>query len=237
MKVVTVSVALALIFLLGFSSVFAAGTSTVDDSSDEATSEEDDAAVATDACDSQTDRKERILCRLREAKEARLANRAALRERYASADYERDVLPEACRRLGEATQTTITSKTQCRELYNNLRECYSMSGREKPRCFKENAGLTGNRLSDAAPKYVRNYVVALLYDIQERVEHANEEGNVSDEDAAAIIDLIVEIKEDIMNGEGRGVVRPKIAELKTLLRAAAQASADSSDDTEEETSE
>ena len=53
-----------------------------------------------------------------------------------------------------------------------------------------------------------------------KVESANERGKISDEDAAELIDKIVEIKRLTLEGEGKAEIRTEIAELKVMWRAA-----------------
>ncbi len=207
---------LAVVFmlLLSISFVFAAGTSTqTRDGPSIAVTTTDAQAAARDhlaACDSIVDRQERIKCRLQAART--VASEGPI-------DYERDVIPEACKRLQAATDVEITSITQCRRLYNSLQGCYDLRGEEKMACFRESAGIEGQTVREAAKEKVRHYIVAVLYDVQERLEHAVEEGNVDAEAAAEIIELIVTVKEDIMNGESREIIKPKIQEIREKLQS------------------
>ena len=63
----------------------------------------------------------------------------------------------------------------------------------------------------------RDYVVLLLYDIQEKIEHAVENERIDSEKGAEVIDKIVEIKEAILNGESKQVVKPLLQELRAML--------------------
>ena len=63
----------------------------------------------------------------------------------------------------------------------------------------------------------RDYVVLLLYDIQEKIEHAVENERIDSEKGAEVIDKIVEIKEAILNGESKHVVKPLLQELRAML--------------------
>jgi ribosome-binding protein aMBF1 (putative translation factor) len=164
-------------------------------------------------CDEPENRRERIRCRLKEHREGKL------NESY-------DDVPEACRGVG--------SEQSCRVLYRNLQKCYDMEGRLKDHCFKRVIGFAKANLKDENPgerrEKARDYVIALLYDLQERIEEANENGNVSDEDASAIIDLIVEIKQDILNGVTKNELKPKFQDLKSMIRALREKNADDGPD-------
>jgi hypothetical protein len=177
---------------------------------EETTQETSEDETEKSRCDSLKDREERIKCRLIKAREYKQEKREA--------DYESTELPESCMRLAEKTGNKVTTKEECRRLYNSLQPCYSMSGIEKPRCFREKAGLSGAALKSGEPEKVRHYIVALLYDIQERIEEQNEKGTITDDKAAEIIDLILEIKENLMNGETREIIKPKMQQLKSLLQ-------------------
>ena len=162
-------------------------------------------------CEEFNERRERIKCRLQ-----------VLRERgedYVEQYNERSQRYEACERLANVIDVEITSKEECRDLYAKVRPCYDLQGKEKLICFKRYNGLLNKYFREAEKKDIRNYIVTLLYELQERIENALEEGKIKDEDKAAeVIDKIVEIKEDIMNGETRDIVKPKIIELKVLMK-------------------
>jgi len=153
-------------------------------------------------CEAPENRRERIKCRLGEYRKGKLN------------ESEYDV-PEACRNIG--------SEQSCKVLYRNLQRCYDLPGRAKDQCFKRAIGFAGANLKDenSGPKRVqkaRDYVVALLYELQDRIEGANVGGQVSDDDAAGVIDLIVEIKQDILSGVSKEEIRPKFQDLKAKLR-------------------
>ena len=145
-------------------------------------------------CDSLSLRVDRIKCRLKYgAKEENV-------------DYDVRV-PEACR--------TLRNPTACIALYKNVQQnrCYEKTVTEKDRCFKTLVGFSGNKTEESA----RNYMILLLYGIEERIEDANEAGTVSDDKAAEIIDLIVDIKQDILDGKKRADIVIKLNELRQKL--------------------
>lgn len=148
-------------------------------------------------CDNITSRRERIKCRLQNVEED-----------DGEIDYDKRT-PEACR--------SIRNPVACVALYKNVqkRQCYEQNATEKDECFRN---VTGFKKQERNETSAREYLVLLLYELQERIEIANEDGNVSDDDAANIIELIVEIKQDILNGEKKNVILPKFQELRDLIR-------------------
>jgi hypothetical protein len=123
-------------------------------------------------------------------------------------------IPEACRELGR--------KDVCVKLYRKGQQCYEFDGAKKNKCFKRLAGFIRANLADEdfndRKMKARDYLVLLLYDIQEKIEKAVENGRVDEDLGGEIIDLIVEIKEAILNEEGRDVVKPLTQELRNKLQ-------------------
>ena len=222
---------LVIIFSLLAVSVYAAGSSTRSTQTTQATDTEVNTAAETieetseaetsntvqankeplEQCEDLNERKERIACRLK-----------VLREKgsdYVEKYNEKSQRYEACERLAIASGVEITSKEECLALYKKVGQCYDLQGKDKLYCFKTHNRLLNKYFKDADKKDIRNYIVTLLYELQERIENALEEGKIADEEKAAeAIDLIVEIKEGIMNGEGKNIIKPKIKELKLLIK-------------------
>lgn len=156
-------------------------------------------------CDQKSTAQERIKCRLQN--EVKVDG------------YDNSIVPEACKRLSMAEEGNKITKERCRKFYGEIRPCYDKEGSEKLACFKRVSGLGTAAISGNADKTaLREYVVSLLYELEERIEKMQEAGNITAEQAAETIDLIVQIKEKIMNGGTREEVRPMLAELKTKLR-------------------
>jgi hypothetical protein len=153
-------------------------------------------------------RRERIECRINPENKDRIRV------------TEQSKIHESCRRLASATDAQRISKENCRKLYSELStsKCYEKQGRDKLRCFKRISGLGTAAVSGNIDKTaIRKLVVAYLYQLEEWIEEAVEDGNIGEEKAAELIDFIVEIKEDIMNGETKDVVKPKIIRLRNQL--------------------
>ena len=93
--------------------------------------------------------------------------------------------------------------------------------KHKNKCFKRLANFAKAKLKDEKVdknKKSRDYVVLLLYDIQEKIEKAIENERVGVDKGAEAIDKIVEIKEDILNGIKKNDIKPKMLQLRTLLK-------------------
>ncbi len=183
--------------------VYAAGSSTIP-SQPTPTPTISDKAMEKKDCETIAMRIERIKCRLQ--------NKT---EEGENIDYEARI-PEACK--------TLRNPTACIALYKNVqaRRCYDMEGRDKDKCFKETAGIRSNfsgLIPEERAQKAREYLVFLLYEFEERIEDDNKKGLISDDSAAEIIELITQIKEDILSGKNRVEIMPKFNELKQKIRA------------------
>jgi len=126
-------------------------------------------------------------------------------------------IPEACRNLG------ITEKERCRTFYSEARPCYSLDGREKDTCFRRVSGLGTAAISGEADKTaIRNYIVNLLYDLEERVEAKFDAGDLTAEQAGELIALITNIKEKILNNSPRSEIIPLLRDLRVKWNEAMQ---------------
>ena len=108
----------------------------------------------------------------------------------------------------------LATERACQELYDKVYPCYSLSGREKDRCLRRTAGIETalSRVSDRAK--MNNYALFVLYDLEEKVEEANEDGRISSEKAADAVFRIITAKRAILEGKSREEIRSKVAELK-----------------------
>lgn len=169
------------------------------------------AAVA--GCEESPTRKDRIGCRLRAAQEVEVIDGDT------TTDAGVEIIPEACRGVSD-----VTKKARCKQLYQNenLRRCYSIdNGREKNRCFMKVLGFTRVKISDETTDRetkTREYAVALLYDLEKRIETAFDAGRLTEEEASSLIDKIIEIKQLILNGSNKAEIRTKMQELKLIWK-------------------
>ena len=160
--------------------------------------------AARNVCEGYEDRKGRTECRLRYIREHKEEFKASY-----------DKAPEACRGLSKA------KIKRCKTFYKKSQKCYVEKGRAKNKCFKRLANFAKAKLKDEKVdknKKSRDYVVLLLYDIQEKIEKAIENERVGVDKGAEAIDKIVEIKEDILNGIKKNDIKPKMLQLRTLLK-------------------
>lgn len=153
-------------------------------------------------CEDKVTLRERIKCRMENPAIAR-------KEAYGASE-------EACRGHADATRSA------CENLYKNSVMCYNMSDSvEKKRCFLVASGVSLNAQGTfrAAPDdSKRNYVVLLLYDLQERIETMQEEGKITVDEASSLIAKIVEIKRMIIAGENRSDIVANIKPFKEEYR-------------------
>ena len=151
-------------------------------------------------CEDLTSMRERIKCRFQ--------NKVVARAEATT------VTEEACR--------GHTRQAACTALYQRSSGCYDISTpSEKKRCFLEKAGINinaGGTFSAAPNDVKRNYVILLLYELQERIENMEERGTISDDQAANLVTQIVEIKKLILEGKPRSEIVPKIQQFKSDYR-------------------
>jgi len=209
-----------LIILLLVASVIAAGSSTgsrTNTASDPTTNFGTDERVNTarqitgaekraarGACEDSDNRRTRIKCRLDYIKD----NNEDFEAHYSKA-------PEACRELEK------DGKGRCVAFYKKSQACYDKKRGDKIKCFKRLANFAKANLKDEKEERglkARDYVILLLYDIQEKIEGAIENDRIDSDAGADAIDKIVEIKEDILNGKTKREVTPKMLQLRTLLK-------------------
>jgi hypothetical protein len=210
---------ICMMFVLLVGSVYAIGSSTrnVDSNSDVSLDSNDAVIDVSGACGDFEDRLDRIKCRLKVAKEGG----SKVRDVYE--EYKTDSLPEACSKLKDEVlnKGNELSKDECRKFYNKIQNCYDKTGNDKFSCFRRSAGLTTASLSGQGSKKLemRQYVVELLYDLQEKIEKAVEDERISEEDGARLIEQIVVIKENILGGASKAEVKPLIESFKKDFRS------------------
>jgi hypothetical protein len=117
---------------------------------------------------------------------------------------EKETTPEPCR--------AIVGNDWCVALYKDSVPCYEKTGKEKGMCLKQVAKL--EKVKGADKKAVRNYIVLLLYDLEERVEDAQKDGDITLDEGADLITEIVAIKELVLTNEPPGQIKKALADLK-----------------------
>jgi hypothetical protein len=155
-------------------------------------------------CQNVLDRETRIACRLK------ISDRVEVEDEL---EDEESTIPEACKNLDD--------RESCKKLYRAVNHCYELENRAKNKCFRRVAGFVKAKITDEQTEKgdkIRRYLNFLLYDIQERLEKKVELGTITPEQAAPIIDKITEIKEDLFNKEPKSVVKPKLRELRSMIK-------------------
>lgn len=204
---------LALILLVSVSMIYAAGGSTGGTSSgtnwNNGTSNSTNSSNNTNGsennrkvdCEDKLTLRERIKCRFE--------NKDNLVELP-------DTIPEPCR--------NAERRAACVALYRESAACYKIDDSvERKGCFLRKSGvLQGGTLRSANSETKRDYVILLLYELQERVEGFVDSGKMTVDEGTAIVEKIVLIKEDILAGKKRTEIMPDIRELKSLYFEAVQ---------------
>lgn len=149
-------------------------------------------------CESQSTLNARIKCRLEQRGISAL-----------------NVTEESCR--------VLANPANCQSLYAKVASCYNLiSGQQKDQCFKRIAGFTSAKVKEEASannkEALRNYLIFLLYDLQERVEKAYENNAITSEQTSETISLIVQIKQKILQNQTKSQVKPFIQELKAKVQ-------------------
>lgn len=185
-----------MILLMG-SLVAAAGSSTgalrVPDAPKRATSAV--SAEAAAACETHATTRERIRCRI-------------------EAKAEVNSIEESCRTL------SADKRDACNEFQKRAGPCYDVAAREKSLCLRRHAGLGEGQLNRFADEDRRKYAALLLYELQERVELKQEQGALTADEAAELIDMIVEMKRLLLSNAPISDVREKMAAFKVEWRTA-----------------
>ena len=147
--------------------------------------------VAPSDCESFEGLRERIQCRLENGQE-------------------KETIPEPCR--------VVAKQKQCTAYYRNAVSCYEKQGTAKDQCLKQKAGFVKKsvRYQRHENKWpVELYVVGLLYDLEERIENAVDDGKLSAADGAKRIEDIVEVKILVLNEEPIFRVKSAVQGLRT----------------------
>lgn len=198
---------LAVLLISSFGNVYAAGRGGGGDGGDTTNTEGmmRDPAAARVNCDDAitlTTMRARIHCRIQ--------NRAT----YVAPV---DSVPEACRDLRTTEENSEDPQGRCVSYYRLITPCYDAdSPQSKRACLMRVAGIS-TRLADESEdraEKARNYIVAVLYNLEERLEEMNEAGTITDDVAADGIAKIVEIKRMILEGKTRTEIMPKMQEFK-----------------------
>ena len=191
-------VAIIILSLLCISLVYAAGYSTgsVQPKKDP-TPIPSSSAMDEDktSCEVLTTTKSRVKCRLEQGSDD-------------------NVIPEPCRALSQAA-----SQNACISLYKQVYPCYEKIPTEKDECMKQVAGFQSITVAQeakiiGAQQHIHDYVLFLLYDLQEIVEDKYDDKELTSDQAATLITQIVKAKEAIVLNKPKATVQAEIITLK-----------------------
>ena len=151
----------------------------------------------------------RELCEQKETRFQRIKCRLEIQRNVSLDDL--NITEESC--------LNVRNQSKCNALYAHVRACYNKQGIFKDQCFKRTAGFIKKNIKEEKNSdALRNYMIFLLYNLQEKVEDAQSSGNITSEQGAQLIDLIVSIKQDILNNLTKEEIKPKLRELKEKWR-------------------
>ena len=152
-------------------------------------------------------------CDLLPKEEGRIRCRLKYGQNYTAPPGE---VPEACR------LDNPEKRGRCVAFYNAIQKCYIMHGEDKDLCFKKASGLKkkfSEEGQEERKQKARDYMITLLYDLEERAEKFNQRGKLTEDQTTEIIVKIVEVKKAILEGKTKEEIRPMLQELKTLWRS------------------
>ena len=141
-------------------------------------------------CESFATVKERVKCRLTQGQE-------------------KETTPEPCRVLPVAAT--------CVKYYRDSVPCYEKKGTQKDQCFKDVLQFSKKSVKEQAKINawpVRNYILLLLYDLEERVEDAVDDKTLSADEGAQLITDIIAIKIKLFEKAPASEIKADIATLK-----------------------
>tara|TARA_Y100000310_G_scaffold311555_1_gene357943 strand:- start:1331 stop:1915 length:585 start_codon:yes stop_codon:yes gene_type:complete len=119
-------------------------------------------------------------------------------------------VPEPCR--------AIENNQWCIDYYVKVLPCYEINGVAKDKCFKDLAWFKKKSVKEQAKldntKPIRNYMLFVLYDMEEMVEDAQTAGTIDLDTAATLIDDIVKIKIQVINKGAKTEIKQALASLK-----------------------
>src|SRR3989344_6122671 len=123
-------------------------------------------------------------------------------------------IPEACR--------NETIRGRCVAFYATIQTCYKLPTKAKDACFRRASGLTkkfDEEPQEERKEKARNYMVTLLYELEQRVEKANSKGKISDDNAILLVDKIVQIKKAILEGKTKAEIKIMLREFKEMWKS------------------
>ena len=137
---------------------------------------------------------------------------ATIKERVACSlefGQEKETTPEPCRVLPVAAT--------CVKYYRDSVPCYEKDGKEKDKCFKDVLQFSKKSVKQQAKfdtRPLQSYMLLVLYDLEERVEEAVEDKELSVEDGAALITDIINLKIKVLERKPAAEIKAGLQKLK-----------------------
>ena len=137
---------------------------------------------------------------------------ATIKERVACRlefGQEKETTPEPCRVLPVAAT--------CVKYYRDSVPCYEKDGKEKDKCFKDVLQFSKKSVKQQAKfdtRPLQSYMLLVLYDLEERVEEAVEDKELSVEDGAALITDIINLKIKVLERKPAAEIKAGLQKLK-----------------------
>ncbi len=122
-----------------------------------------------------------------------------------------ETIPEPCR---------VAKQEQCTVYYRDALSCYEKKGAAKDQCLKQKSGFVKKsvkeQLKENGKKWpVELYLLGLLYDLEEKVEDAVDEKELTADEGAKLIEEIVQVKILVLNEEPVFRVKSAVSGLRT----------------------
>lgn len=146
--------------------------------------------ATTPDCESFSKTKERVKCRL-------------------EFGQQKETTPEPCRVLSVAAT--------CVKYYRDSVPCYEKNGKEKDKCFKDVLQFSKKSIKQQAKfdtKPLQSYMLLVLYDLEERIEDAVDDKELSTDEGAALITDIINIKIKVLERKPASEIKKDIQDLK-----------------------
>lgn len=116
----------------------------------------------------------------------------------------------------------------CVALYVRSQNCFkSEEGEKRDRCFKMVAEFKEDQINKEINKSenktqsrekLRLYMVLVLENLQKRIEKAVNNSKITSAQGAVLIEKLVEIKQAVLDGEDKPVLKSQIQELKNMWK-------------------
>ena len=119
----------------------------------------------------------------------------------------------------EACKVLTAGSNDCVTLHKRVYSCYEEIGEAKDKCFKAKAKFNHVSLekeskeADGSIK-IKNYILFLLYDLEEMVEDSYEANKINSDEASDLIVFIIEAKQQLLMKKPNSEIKSAVNKLK-----------------------